>query len=278
MLSRAAFRWMARGCAASAVLILFGCSSSPKPYALVAQLPPLSQQARIVAATIDVRGPVCSVRIVTLDAARAWAPVCLVQKDQPTYKSFSIGGQKVDFGAVGNGFKVLSSTLPTLPAPLSSAASAATGAAAVKAKTATATQAPTATSAPVAQVAAPGFPEQWNLSPYPGHIKLQGQNRGFLVTSAVLTIHGSMGILDVTYKTSYKPLHLKCTVIANQKGDFTLLFNPSKSVNLTGGGNYNVLLSSEGESISGNIWDSHGFDTWTPSLPPQWVAVSYSSD
>ncbi|MHB8424349.1 MAG: hypothetical protein ACYDB9_04215 [Gammaproteobacteria bacterium] len=277
MLSRAAFRWMARGCAAGAVLVLFGCSSSSKPYTLVAQLPPLSQQARIVAATIDVQGSICNVRIVTLDASKAWRPVCLVNKDQPTYKSLTIGGQEVDFGAVGNGFKVLSATLPTLPGLASSAASAATGAAAAKVKAATATQAPAAASSPVAQVAAPSFPEQWNLSPYPGHVKLQGQNRGFLVTSAILTINGSEGTLDVTYKTSYKPLHLKCTVIANQKGNFTLLFNPSKSVNLTGGGNYSVLLSSEGESISGNIWDSHGFDTWTPSLPPQWVAVSYSS-
>ncbi|MHB8404247.1 MAG: hypothetical protein ACYDCJ_02385 [Gammaproteobacteria bacterium] len=253
MLKFAVDRWIAGVCAVGATLALFGCSSS-KPYTLVAQLQSLSQQGRIVAATIDVVGDSCSVRIMLLDSLKAWTPLCFVKQDQTTYKSLLIGGQEVDFGAVGTSFKVLSTTMPTLPASaLSNSATPSGGSGA-------------------------GFPSQWNQSPYPGHVKLEGQNSGFMVTKATLTINGSQGILNVIYKVGYAPLHLECTVLANQRGDFTLMFNPTKLAKLSAGAHYDIPLSSEGSSISGNIWDSRGFDTWTPSLPPQWTAASYSSN
>lgn len=259
MTKSALYRWTAPVCILGAVLALTGCySSSSTPYTLVAQLGAISPQAPIVAATIDVNGPSCAVRIVTLNSVKAWTPVCFVTKDQPTYKSFSIGSQHVDFGAVGGSFKVLSTTMATLPAPAS-----------------------TATTAPNAAVG-PAFPDTWNLTPYPGHVKLQGQNTGFMVTSAILHINGSQGMLDVTFKTSYLPLHLDCTVTTNDKGDYTLLFNPAALLKITSNENsipsYNIVLSSEGQSLAGNIWDSRGFDTWTPSLPPQWAAVPNSSN
>jgi len=264
MLNWAVYRWSTRICAAGAILMLFGCSSS-KPYTLVAQLPLLSQQTGIVAATIDVNGLACNVRIVILNSPKAWTPVCFVKKDQTTYKSLLIASQEVDFGAVGSGFQVLSTTLPTLPAPSNSAPGANT--------------AKGANFAPASpNSAGTGFPSEWSQSPYPGHVVLQGQNSGYLVTNATLTINGSQGILDVTYKTGYAPLHLECTVSADQRGDFTLMFNPTELAKLSPGANYNIPLSSESSSISGNIWDSRGFDTWTPSLPPQWVAASFSSD
>ncbi|MGA9852773.1 MAG: hypothetical protein WBR15_07570 [Gammaproteobacteria bacterium] len=268
MLNTSVYRWIASGYTLGAVLMLFGCSSS-KPYTLVAQLPALSQQSRIVAATIDVEDYVCNVRIVTLDSTKAWTPLCFVKKNQPQFKSLTIAGREVDFGpAPSGGFNVLSMPLPSLPASTSNAA-------AVTMVTNTSNPMP---AAGATTTAIPTFPTQWNLMPYPGHAKLQGQNTGFLVTSAVLTITGSQGMLDITYKTSYAPLHLACTVTTNQKGDFTLIFNPTESVRISQGGDYTILLTSEGQSISGNIWDSHGFASWTPSLPPQWSAVSYSSD
>lgn len=246
-------RWIAGVSAVGTMLVLIGCSSS-KPYTLVAQLQPLFQQARIVAATIDVTGDSCSARIMLLNSLKAWKPLCFVKKDQTTYKSFLIGGQEVDFGAVGNSFQVLSTTVPTPPAlasPNSAASSVDSGS---------------------------GFPRQWNESPYPGHAVLEGQNSGFMVTKAILSINGSQGVLDVTYKVGYAPLHLECTVLASQHGDFTLIFNPTELTKLWAGAHYDIPLTSEGSSISGNIWDSRGFDTWTPSLPPQWIATSYSSD
>ncbi len=263
-------RWTLRVGIIGAMLILFGCSTS-KPYTLVAQLSPASQQSRMVAATIDVEGSVCIVRIVTLDSVKPWTPFCLVMKDQPTYKRFTIGGREVDFGAVGSGFKVLSGTLPSLPA----------NAAAAVTKTA-ATGNSTTKAAPFANTTATGsnptFPTAWNMAPYPGHVVLQGQNPGYMVTKATLTINGSQGILDVAYKVSRAPLQLECTVVANQKGDFTLMFNPTDLAKLSASAHYNIPMSSEGVGISGNIWDSTGFDTWTPNLPPRWVATSYSSN
>lgn len=258
-----------------ALAVSAGCSSS-KPYTLVAQLLPLSQ-GKIVAATIDVNGAACTVRIMIAGSATAWAPVCILNKDQSGFKSFTIDGTKVDFGAVANGFKVLSATLPTLPVPAAATAAAPATASAKPGSAVTAS--PVTQPAADAVVAVPAtFPDQWSLSPYPGNVKLQGQNLGFLITSATLDIQGSRGVLDVTFKASYSPLHLTCTVISNAHGDFNLVFSPAETSKLTGGGNYNVQLVSEGSSISGKVWDSHGFDSWTPGLPPQWVANSVSSN
>ena len=155
MLNHAIYRWTVRSCVMGATLVLFGCSSS-KPYTLVAQLPPLSQQERMVAATIDVTNSVCSVRFVMLDSSKTWKPACVVNKDQPTYKSLTIDRQEVDFGAVGDGFKVLSTTLPTLPAPAISAAPAVTNA-----KTAATTQTPAVTTTnAIAAASGPVFPSR----------------------------------------------------------------------------------------------------------------------
>lgn len=270
-----AVRWLLYLCALGALGVVTGCSSSAKPYTLVAQLPPLSQ-THMVAATIDVEGSRCGVRVMTLDSSNPWTPACAVISDQSGFKDFTIDGKEVKFGAVDNGFKVLSTNPPTLPPPASTAPAATTVKAAAIAKS----PAPAASTAVTTATAVTGesFPDQWVQAPYPGHVKLQGQNLGFLVQTATLTISGSAGMLDVVFKGSYSPLHLKCSVIADQRGDYTLLFNPAEASKATGGGNYSILLSSEGQSISGNIWDSHGFDSWTPSLPPQWAAVAYTAD
>jgi hypothetical protein len=265
MLKFAGNGWIAGVCCMGAVLSVFGCSSS-KPYTLVAQVPSTSEQSPVLAATIDVANGSCSVRILTLDSLKAWTPLCFVRKDQSTYKSLLIANQTVDFGAVGNGFQVISTTLPSLPAPPNHSSGPKPG--------------PGSSTASTMQAAAPGpgFPSTWSQSPYPGHVVLQGQDTGYIVTKAELTINGSQGTLDVSYKTGYKPLHLECIVTANQHGDFTLMFNPAELLKITPSANYQITLSSEGSGIAGNIWDSRGFDTWQPSLPPQWVAVSYSSN
>lgn len=255
-----------------ALIVSAGCSST-KPYTLVAQLLPMSQ-GKIVAATIDVNGAACAVRIMLAGSTTAWSPVCVINKDQSGFKSFMIDGTQVDFGAVANGFKVLSATLPTLPVPAATTISA-PATAANKPGSGTPATTPTVAAAPANPAV---FPDQWSLAPYPGRVQLQGQNLGFLITSATLDINGSQGTLDVTFKASYSPLHLTCTVISNAHGDFNLIFNPTETSKLTGGGNYNIQLVSEGSSISGNVWDSHGFDSWTPGLPPQWVATAVSSN
>lgn len=261
----------------AALISLVGCSSS-KPYTLVADLPS-SSSGQIVAATIDVSGGACSVRVMLVASPNTWTPSCQVSKDQSGFKSFVIDGTKVDFGAVANGFNVLSSTLPAIPVPSASTAAAPASATVGKSKAAAQKAAAASADSNSASAAtAPAFPTQWSSVPYAGTITLQGQNVGFLITSAKLDIHGSQGILDVTFKASYSPLHLDCTVIANQHGDFSLYFNPPLISRATGGGNPTVQLVSEGSSITGNIWDSHGFDTWTPSLPPQWVATSVTSN
>lgn len=247
---------------------LYGCapseSSGQQTYTLTAQLPPLFQQTRIVAANIDVNGQACSVRIVTLDSHKPWAPVCLVKQDQPTFKSFSIAGKQVDFGAVGDTFRVLQTTLTNLPTPVDNASTAAEP---LAGSTINTTVAPAALG-PLT------LPATWNLVPYAGQRTLNGQNLGFMVTSARLTINGSAGMLDVTYKNTYAPLHLECTVTVDKKGDYTLLFNPMQLARITGAGGYTIKLISEGQALSGNIWDSRGFDTWQPSLPPQWIMTS----
>lgn len=252
-----------------ALLLSAGCSSN-KPYTLVAQLAP-STQSGLVAATIDVNGSACNVRVMLASNSQAWTPVCIVNKDQSGFKSFTIGGTQVDFGAVSGGFKVLSAAVPTVPVPAASTAATPATAATGKATAAT-------SPAPAAPAVTPVFPDQWSKAPYPGTVTLQGQNLGFLITSASLKIHGSQGTLDVTFKASYSPLHMVCTVISNAHGDFNLVFDPTETSKLTGGGNYNIQLVSEGAGITGNVWDSHGFDSWTPGLPPQWVATSVSSN
>jgi len=265
--------WLA---VSAALMSLVGCSSS-KPYTLVADLPS-SSSGQIVAATIDVSGGACSVRIMLVKSPRAWMPSCEVSKDQSGFKSFVINGTKVDFGAVANGFNVLGSTLPTIPVPSASTVAAPAAATASKPKSATTAASSDSASGGTTAVSAPAFPTQWSSTPYIGTITLQGQNVGFLITSVKLDIHGSQGILAVTFKASYSPLKLDCTVVTNAHGDFTLYFNPPLITRATGGGNPTVQLVSEGTGITGNIWDSHGFDTWTPSLPPQWVATSASSN
>lgn len=241
----------------AALLVLWGCApvSSPQPYSLVARVAPLSDQGRIVAAVIDVNGLSCSVRVVTLDSTKPWTPVCLVTKDQTDFKSFSIGGHSVDLAAIGDTFKVLSSNLSTLPAAETTASGNAT-----------------------ATSAALPFPNVWSMTPYPGQMKLKGQNTSFMVTSAMLSINGSRGMLEVNYKNTYAPLRLQCTVTTNKKGDFTLLFNPPELTKLIASGyvinDNSIDLVFEGQNIAGNIWDSRGFASWSPSLPPQWIAVS----
>jgi len=272
MLKSPAYRWATLTMAVSAMIGLSACSPSTSTgqsaYTLTAQLPSLFQQTRIVAANIDVNGLACSVRIVTLDSTKAWTPVCLVKQDQPTFKSFSVGGQQVDLGAVGNTFRVLQSGLTTLPTPVDAATTAAKPATSggVDTTVASAAQGPLT------------LPQTWSLVPYPGQHTLRGQNTGFMVTSAMLTINGSEGMLAVTYKNTYAPLHLHCTVTANEKGNYTLLFNPMDLSKINGAGGYAIQLISEGQALSGNIWDSRGFDTWQPNLPPQWILVSGSSN
>ena len=244
------------------VLSLMGCSST-KPYTLVAQVPSGTQQTRILSATIDINGLSCNVRVVLLDMPQPWTPICFVKQDHANFKSLLIANQQVDIGAVGDGFQVLNNMLPPLPARAENVAES--GGTQVKSDN------------HLPKYPAAGFPTDWSQSAYPGHVVLEGQNTGYLVTKARLTINGSQGTLDVAYKTGYQPLHLACTVLANQHGDYTLIFNPIALNRAVAGANFNIPMVSEGPNISGNIWDARGFDTWTPSLPPQWVAASYSA-
>ncbi|MDE2460226.1 MAG: hypothetical protein KGL98_03175 [Gammaproteobacteria bacterium] len=269
MLKSSVCRWALLGVSFAVWGLLTGCapsvpSAGQQSYTLSAQLPPLFQQTRIVAANIDVNGDSCSVRIVTLDSTRPWAPVCLVRQDQPTFKSFSIGGKQVDLGAVGDTYRVLQSALTTLPTPADTVTTAAKPAVGgtVDTTVAAAAQGPLT------------LPQSWKLVPYAGQHTLRGQNTGFMVTKAILTINGSVGTLAVNYKNTYAPLHLECTVTANSKGDYTLLFNPIQLAKITGAGGYTIQLIAEGQALSGNIWDSRGFDSWQPNLPPQWVLAS----
>ena len=271
MTSRAIVRWIVRAGAVGALLLLFGCSSS-KPYSLVASLPSTDH---VVIGTINVHDGHCDVRFASYDWADFYAPSCEVLKDQSAFKSFKIGGNQIDFGAVDNGFKVLS-VAPKLPgANVVAAPVAATGAKAAAAPAKTTAPAPS-TAAVVATAAGEDFPSQWIVTPYPGALNLAGQNPGYLLASNKLVIQGADAMLDVTFKAAYKPLHLGAIVAANDHGDFRLVFNPHVTASLTSGGNYDVELVSEGAGISGNIWDSHGFDSWTPSLPPTWGVLSDS--
>ncbi len=262
MTSRAMTQWIASAGAASALLLLFGCSSG-KPYSLVAELP---ANDRLVVGSIEVNGGQCAVHFASLEWADFYKPSCTVVKDQSGFKSFNIGGTEIQFGAVENGFKLLNNA-PKLPAPnVTAAPVAATGKAA-----AAATPAPAASTAGAAAGTGEDFPAQWAVAPYPGNLHLAGQNPGYLLATDNLQINGGDATLDVTFKAAYKPLHMFAIVTANEHGDFRLVFNPHITAQLSAGGNYDVSLVSEGEGISGNLWDSHGFDSWTPSLPPTWA-------
>jgi hypothetical protein len=187
----------------------------------------------------------------------------------------------VNFGAVDEGFKVLSTPF-TLPPPDIKAAPAAATSAAAKAAAPAVAAVPTPTPAPAAGTATvPGqepFPGVWLVAPYPGQVNLVGQNMGFLVTAASFKINGGDGALDVTFKGNYPALHVRAVVTANDHGDFRLIFNPSAIAKLTSGGNFDIQLESEGGGISGNLWDSHGFDSWSPPLPSSWTTPSDSSN
>lgn len=232
--------------------VLWGCTpaSSPSPYTLVAQVTSSADQGKIIAAVIDVQGGGCNARVVTLLSSKVWVPSCRVIKDQDAYKSFEIAGRTVDLGEVNGSFRILSGTLPAIPV----AAGTQAGAAVSKDR--------------------PVFPDTWELRPFPGKLQLRGQNAGFMVTSALLTIDGSVGMLDVTYKTTYTPLHLSCTVTTDQDGDFQLAFDPSALIQIAGRGTYTVDLVSEGQGITGTAWDSSAFAQWQPAMPPRWVRVS----
>ena len=273
MISRDFIRWIVCAGAVGAALSLSACSSG-KPYALVADL---QSTDHVVVATINVANGNCSVRIASLDWNNFYTPSCKVLKDQSGFKSFSINGTQMDFGAVDAGFKVLG-TPPKLPGIEAAAAPAAGTKAVAAAKPATAAPA-AGTAAPAATVAnGEDFPNQWTVQPDPGQAHLVGQNPGFLLTSNKLTMSGGDCILDVTFKATYKPLHMPCIVTADIKGNFRIVFNPRTTGVLSSGGSYDVTMVSEGSGISGVIWDSHGFDDWTPSLPPQWTVSSTDSD
>jgi hypothetical protein len=290
------FRWIARCTMVSVLLILFGCSSSSnKGYTLTAQLPPSSKTQLIMMATIDVEGSTCNVNVMTWSTNNPWRPSCTVNQDQPTHKNFTIDGQQVDLVAVNDGFKLSGASSLTVPLPASTTAPAATAKTVVQAgskskagakqeKTATpqvaanAKKAPTSaasssTSTATAAAATPpgqAFPTLWKVSLFPGHHKLVAQNLGYLVKSASINIDGSTCVLDVTFKVRYPPYNLECAVTTDKRGDFTLLFNPFKVAKAASSATNSIQMDSEGASISGTIWDSHGFDSWTPSVPPSW--------
>ena len=269
---------------AAIMLGLIGCSSSPKGYTLLAQLPPNSKDQLIMMAAIDVEGHVCNVTVLTWSTLSPWNPACVVNQDQATHKNFTIDGQQVDLvGDAVNGFKLSNQSSLKVPLPATAAPTSKTAVAAAIAKAVNnpnqkpkEVKAPTAapasgTSATVA-AAAPGqaFPTQWKIALFPGHKQLVAQNLGYLVNSAGIDINGSACKLHVVFKVRYPPYNLDCIVTTNQRGDLTLLFSPFTVASAAKSATNSVLLVSEGESISGVIWDSHGFDSWTPSVPPSW--------
>ncbi|MDE2234102.1 MAG: hypothetical protein KGL13_02215 [Gammaproteobacteria bacterium] len=235
-------------------------------------------------AAIDVEGQACNVTVLTWSTESPWNPTCTVNQDQPTHKNFTIDGQQVDLvGDDANGFKVsnqlsLKVPLPATAAPTSKTAVAAAIAKAVNSpnpkpnEVKTPTAAPTPATSATAASAAPGqaFPTQWKLALFPGHRQLVAQNLGYLVKSAGIDINGSACKLQVVFKVRYPPYNLDCVVTTNKRGDLTLLFSPFIVANSAKSATNSILLVSEGESISGIIWDSHGFDSWTPSVPPSW--------
>lgn len=273
-------RWVA-GCGAlGALLLVYGCSSSSsKSYTLLAKLPQMSQQQRIVMAAIDVTGSTCTVSILTADSGTLWSPDCSVNQDSVTHKSFTIGGQQVDMEGANGSFTAKSAL--TLPLPATTAAAAATatpaaasqgaGKAAIKNKAVASASAPGAASAtPAAPATGQPFPDQWGQALYPGQWKLAAQNLGYLVASANIGINGSACELHVVFKVRYPPYNLQCVVTTDPQGNFTLIFNPFIVAKQALSPTNQIVLASEGQSISGLVWDSHGFDAWNPAVPPSW--------
>jgi hypothetical protein len=286
-------RWATVCGVLGALLFAVGCSSSSsQSYTLLARLPAMSQQQRIVMAAIDVTGSSCSVNVLTEDSGTPWSPDCTVSQDTATHKSFTIGGQEVDMDGANGSFKVSNTPSLTLPPPPASVASAASAAATAvtatkakgvpqvgnkKQKTAAATTAPAAASAAApAPASGQPFPDQWGQALYPGHWKLAAQNLGYLVESANININGSVCNLDVVFKVRYAPYHLTCITTTDPQGDFTLIFNPYIVAKQALSPTNQILMASEGQSISGVVWDSHGFDSWNPSVPPSWRVAKNS--
>lgn len=289
-------RWVVR-CGAVGIipLVIFGCSSSSSnSYTLLANLPKMSQTQRIVMAAIDVTGSTCKVSVLTADSASPWKPDCTVNTSSAKKKSFTIAGQQVvmSAGTAKGSFTISNAPSLTLPAVTHSVAKAAisaayagTAATAAKAskkssskakktmmkKAAAASTAPAAASA---MAAAPAmgqpFPDKWAKSTYPGHWDLVAQNLGYLVKSASVAINGSDCKLDVEFKVKYPPYRFDCVVISDASHNFTLVFNPyivaQKALSPTS----QIVMASEGQSITGMVWDSHGFDAWNPAVPPSW--------
>jgi hypothetical protein len=280
------YRWITFCGVACTLSIIWGCSSSGNSgYTLIAQLPPNSKQQLIMMAAIDVEGSTCNVTVMTWSPNKPWTPTCTVNQDTATHKNFTIDGQQVDLVGVADGFKLSNATTLTVPLPASSAAPATTAKIATaaqaanmkkpkeqKTKVAMATTAPAAASSAKAENIITGqpFPTQWTMALFPGHKKLVAQNLGYLVKSAEIDIDGSACKLNVVFKVRYPPYHLDCTATTNKRGDYTLLFSPFSVATAASSATNSILLASEGASISGVIWDSHGFDSWTPSVPPSW--------
>lgn len=302
-------RWAVRCGAVAALLVIFGCSSSSKSYTLLANLEAMSQTQRIVMAAIDVTGSTCKVSVLTADSATLWTPDCTVNASSATHKSFTIAGQQVVMDGENGSFKVSNSPSLTLPvvthsvataainaAYAGTAASAASAAPAAKAKTETkaskkssskkekgtknskenekvakASTAPAAVSAaPPAPVTGQAFPDKWTLSTYPGHWNLAAQNLGYLVQSANVTIDGSQCKLDVEFKVKYPPYRFDCIATSDADQNFTLIFNPYLIAQKALSPTNQIVFASEGQSLTGVVWDSHGFDAWNPAVPPSW--------
>jgi hypothetical protein len=263
------------------MLVLIGCSSSPKGYTLLAELPPNSKDQLIMLAAIDVEGTTCTVTVLTWSTDNPWSPSCVMNQDEPTHKNFTIGGQQVDLVGSADVFKVSNQVSLMVPLPATAAPTSKTAVAAAIAKAETnskpkeknaRTTAPASTTSVATAAVPPGqaFPIQWKMSLFPGHKSLVAQNLGYMVKSAAIDINGSACKLKVVFKVRYPPYNLDCVVTTNARGDLNLLFSPFIVANAAKSATNSILLVSEGESISGVIWDSHGFDSWTPSVPPSW--------
>ncbi|MGH8278589.1 MAG: hypothetical protein ACRETQ_03370 [Gammaproteobacteria bacterium] len=297
-------RWAVRCSVLGILLATFGCSSSSNSYTLLANLAAMGPTQRIVMAAIDVTGSSCKVSVLTADSASLWQPSCSVNQSSATHKSFTIDGQQVVMDGANGSFKVSNSPSLTLPVVTHSVATAAINAAegttavtpakpaagnakkAAPAKSAKAKEkkagkagekAMTASAAPAAaSAAAPvpatgqAFPDKWVQSPYPGQWDLAAQNLGYLVQSATANIDGSQCKIDVVFKVKYPPYHFNCIATSDASHNFTLIFNPyivaQKALSPTS----QIVFASEGQSITGVVWDSHGFDAWNPAVPPSW--------
>lgn len=294
-------RWAVRCGAVAALLVVFGCSSSSKSYTLLANLEAMSQTQRIVMAAIDVTGSTCKVSVLTADSATLWTPDCTVNESTATHKSFTIAGQQVVMDGENGSFKVSNSPSLTLPvvthsvataainaAYAGTAASAASAAPAAKAKankkkeekkgaknskekvTEASTAPAAASAAPPVPVTGQAFPTKWALSTYPGTWDLSAQNLGYLVQAATVTIDGSQCKLDVEFKVKFPPYRFDCIATSDVDHNFTLIFNPYLIAQKALSPTNQIVFASEGQSLTGIVWDSHGFDAWNPAVPPSW--------